>query len=67
MTHDDPLLARLAALPEPVPTAERSERILAAALAVLRPRPLHPAWALLVASGTFGYLGSAVYFTLHLF
>jgi hypothetical protein len=67
VTHDDPVLARLAALPNPVPEPARAERLRHAALARLRPRRLHPAWVVLVASSTFGYLGGAFYFALHLF
>jgi hypothetical protein len=67
MTHDDPVLARIAALPNPLPDAARSRKIERAALPLLKPRPLHPAWALLVFGSTCGYLGSALYFTLRLF
>lgn len=67
MTHDDPVLARLAALPNPLPDPARSERLRAAALARLRPRRLHPMWVLLVASSTVGYLGAAFYFAVRLF
>jgi len=67
MTQDDPVLARLAALPTPSVAGERSRKIRAAALVALCPRRLHPVWALLVASSTFGYLGSALYFALRLF
>ncbi len=67
MTHDDPVLARLAALPNPTPDPARSEQVRQAALARLRPRRLHPAWVLLVASSTFGYLGGAFYFAVRLF
>lgn len=67
MTDDDPVLARLAALPNPVPDPARSAHVRGAALARLRPRRLHPAWVLLVASSTVGYLGGAFYFSLGLF
>ena len=67
MTHDDPVLRALAALPEPRLDPGRAHTVRAKATARLRPRPLHPAWACLVASGAVGYLGSALYFTLHLF
>ena len=67
MTHDDPVLARVAALPAPALDAALSRRIRTAAVASLVPRALHPAWALLVAGSTLGYLGSALYFTLRLF
>ena len=67
MTADDPVLARLAALPNPAPDPTRSERVREAALARLCPRRLHPAWVLLVASSTIGYLGGALYFAVRLF
>lgn len=67
MTHEDPVLARLAALPDLALDPARSERVRTLALGRLCPRRLHPAWALLVASSTFGYLGGALYFAAHLF
>lgn len=67
MNQDDPVLARLAALPNPVPDAASAERLREAALERLRPRRLHPVWVLLVASSTFGYLGGALYFAAHIF
>ena len=66
-TDDDPVLARLAALPAHAPMPELSAKIRAAALARLRPRPLHPGWTLLVAGSTVGYLVSALRFTFELF
>jgi hypothetical protein len=68
--HDSPhdaVLARVAALAAPHPSTELSAKIRAAALPRLRPRPLHPAWALLVACSALGYLASALSFTLGLF
>jgi hypothetical protein len=67
MKEDDPVLLRLAALPVPVPDPARARRTREAALARLRPRRLHPAWVLLVASSVCGYLGSAFYFAVQLF
>jgi len=63
----DPVVARLAALPAETPKSELSASIRAAALARLRPRPLHPAWTLLVAGSALGYLLSALRFTLGLY
>jgi hypothetical protein len=63
----DLVLARLAALPSDLPSPELSAKIRAVSLARLRPRPLHPAWALLVAASTLGYLVSAFLFTVGLF
>jgi hypothetical protein len=65
--QDDRVIACLAALPSPSPSPELSAKIRAAALARLCPRPLHPAWALVVACSALGYLGSALAFTLGLF
>jgi hypothetical protein len=67
VNHDDPVLAHLAALPDPAPDPARSERVREVALARLCARRLHPAWVLLVASSTFGYLGGAFYFAVRLF
>ena len=67
MTHEDPVLARLAELPEPPLDSERARRTRAAALVALRPRAVHPVWVLLVAGGAASYLASALYFTLNLF
>ena len=67
MNPDDPVLRALAALPVPRVDPGRARALRARAAEKLRPRPLHPAWAWLVASGVAGYLGSALYFTLHLF
>ncbi|HTQ05235.1 MAG TPA: hypothetical protein VMI54_15330 [Polyangiaceae bacterium] len=67
MNHDDPVLARLAALPNPPTDPARTARLREAALLRLRPRRLHPAWAVLVASSTVAYLGSALYFAVRLF
>jgi len=67
MTDDDPVLARLAALPMAPLDPQRSQRIRAAALRALRPRALHPAWAMLVAGSTLCYLVCSLWFTLNLF
>jgi hypothetical protein len=66
-TDDDPLLARLAALPAHAPLRELSAQIRTAALARLRPRPLHLGWALLVVGSAACYLVSALTFTFGLF
>ncbi len=67
MSHDDPVLARLAALPNPAPEPLRAERLREAALVRLRPRRLHVAWVLLVAGSTVAYLSGALYFAFRLF
>jgi hypothetical protein len=64
---DDPVLARLAALPDETPARDLTARIRAASLARLRPRPLHLGFTLLVAGSALGYLLSALRFTLGLF
>lgn len=63
----DRVLMQLAQLGAPAVPAELSRRIRTAALPALQPRPLHPAWLLAVAATTVCYLGSALYFTAHLF
>ena len=63
MTQPDPVFACLAALPAMDPSPEVSARLRAAAHARLRPRPLHPAWTLLVAVAVLGYLGWAMRFS----
>jgi hypothetical protein len=72
MMHDDPpepdrVLARLAELENEQPVPELAKKIRAAALERLRPKPLHSAWALLVACSALGYLAGALRFTLGLF
>jgi len=67
MTDDDPVILRLAALPATPLDPERSQRTRAAALRALRPRALHPAWAMLVAGSTLCYLCCSLWFTLNLF
>ena len=64
---EDAVLERLAALPEVAPAPELSRHIRAAALARLRPRPLHPAWALVVGCAALTYLFGALNFALNLF
>lgn len=63
MIDSDPVLRRLAELPALPPSDDLSERIRGAAHAALRPRPLHPFWALTVAASVLAYLGWAFYFT----
>ncbi len=63
----DRVLTHLAQRRAPAVPAELSLRIRAAALPALQLRPLHPAWLLAVAATTVCYLGSALYFTAHLF
>ncbi|MGA3124470.1 MAG: hypothetical protein ABSF69_27235 [Polyangiaceae bacterium] len=57
----DPLFERLARLPVADPTPEFSAKLRAAACARLCARPVHPAWAWLVATWVAGYLGWAVH------
>jgi hypothetical protein len=63
----DRVLTQLVQLAAPTVPAELSNRIRAAALPALQPRPLHPAWLIAVAATTVCYLGSALYFTAQLF
>lgn len=63
MTSPDPVLARLAELPAEKPSAELAERLRAKAHARLRPRPMHPVWAVVAVSGVVGYLSWAVQFS----
>jgi hypothetical protein len=64
---EDAVLARLAALPDIVPALALSQQIRAAALARLRPRPLHPVWALVVGCAACVYLFGTLNFVLGLF
>jgi hypothetical protein len=64
---EDAVVGRLAALPALAPTRELSHRIRATALARLRPRPLHPAWALAVGCAALVYLFGALNFVMGLF
>lgn len=63
MKAKDPVLARLAELPHEAPSPEISASIRRAATVRLRPRPVHPAWPLLIAASTVVYLGWAVHFS----
>jgi hypothetical protein len=63
MTHPDPVLARLAALPGAEPSPELSERLRRAAHARLRPRRVHPAWTIAIALSVVSYLSWAVSFS----
>jgi hypothetical protein len=67
MTPSDPVLVRLATLPvaELEPTLAATVR--AAAVARLRPRPLHPAWTIAVVASGLAYLGWAVHFSASLY
>ncbi len=64
---DDAVLGRLAALPEVAPEPELSRHIRAAALVRLRPRPLHPVWALVVGCAAVIYVFGALNFVMGLF
>jgi len=67
MTHPDPVFARLAALPGAEPSRELSERLRRAAHARLRPRRVHPAWAIAIALSVVSYLTWAVSFSGNLY
>jgi len=67
MSRPDPVLDRLAALPVVEPTPELSASLRAAALVRLRPRRVHPVWALVVAASVVSYLGWAVQFSSSLY
>jgi len=67
MTPDDPLFARLAALPAPAPVPVLNEKLRSAAHARLRPRPVHAGVTLLVAASVVTYLGWAVHFAAGLY
>jgi hypothetical protein len=63
MTQPDPVFARLATLPGAEPSRELSESLRRAAHARLRPRRVHPAWAIGIALCVVSYLSWAVSFS----
>ncbi|HWA75191.1 MAG TPA: hypothetical protein VG937_22795 [Polyangiaceae bacterium] len=62
MTERDPVLQRLAELDAPAPVPELSVELRARALEKLRPRPVHPGFALAVAASVMAYFGWALHF-----
>jgi hypothetical protein len=63
MTEPDPVFSRLAELLPLEPETEFSNELRQKAHGVLRPRRVHPVWALAAAASVVTYLGWAVYFT----
>jgi type VI protein secretion system component VasF len=62
MTLRDPVFARLAELIAEERPPEFSANLRAEALRRLRPRGLHPVWAILVGVSVVSYLGWAIHF-----
>jgi hypothetical protein len=67
MTNSDPVLACLAHLPGMDPSPELTLRLRAAAHARLRPRPVHPAFTLMVVASVVSYLSWALHFSSSLY
>lgn len=67
MNDRDPVFARLAELPAQEPDPVLSARLRARAHRMLRPRPLHPLFAVAAAASVVAYLGWALYFTSRLY
>jgi hypothetical protein len=61
MTEPDAVFSRLAELPPSEPEPEFSNELRRRAHGVLRPRRVHPLWALAAAASVVTYLGWAVY------
>ena len=62
MTSPDPVLARLADLPEVELPPALTARLRAAGHARLRARRVHPAWTLAIVVSVVTYLGWALHF-----
>jgi hypothetical protein len=62
MNERDPVLQRLSQLDAPAPVPVLSTELRARAHAKLRPRPLHPGFALAVAASVVAYFGWALHF-----
>jgi hypothetical protein len=67
MSSPDPVFARLTALPVLELEPKLSKTVRAAAVARLRPRPIHPAWTLAVIASGLTYLGWALHFAASLY
>jgi hypothetical protein len=67
MTDRDLVFRRLAELAPSEPNPEFSRELREKAHRVLRPRRVHPVWALAAAASVVTYLGWAVYFTSRLY
>jgi len=67
VTELDPVLQKLAQLPQVAPPNAVSQKLQAAAHARLVPARVHPAWSIAVAASVLVYLGWAILYTSQLF